>query len=64
MKPMPCSAQYGRISCCIRRSNMFQPYCTTSTLRTALQALISSSLKFDRPTKRTLPACDHVVEAA
>ena len=40
----------------MRRSNMFQPYCTTSTRRTAMHASISSSLKFERPTKRTLPS--------
>ena len=40
----------------MRRSNMFQPYCTTSTRRTAMHASISSSLKFESPTKRTLPS--------
>ena len=40
----------------MRRSNMFQPYWTTSTGRVFMHAAISSRLKFERPTKRTLPS--------
>ena len=39
----------------MRRSNMFQQYCTTSTRRAAMQVLISSSLKLESPTALTLP---------
>ena len=40
----------------MRRSNMFQPYCTTSTRRVSMHASISSRVKFETPTKRTLPS--------
>ncbi len=56
MMPMPFSWQYGKISRCMRRSNMFQPYWATSTRRTRMQASISSRLKFETPAKRALPS--------
>ena len=56
MTPMPCSSQYGKTSSCIRRSNMCQPYCATSTRRTRMHASMSSFLKFETPMKRALPA--------
>ena len=56
MTPIPCSWQYGKISRCMRRSNMFHPYWAMSTRRTAMQASMCSRLKFDTPTKRALPS--------
>ena len=53
---MPCSWQSGQISRCMRRSNRWYPYCTTSTLPTAMQASISSGLKLESPMWRILPS--------
>src|SRR5580700_3338759 len=41
----------------MRRSNMFQPYCTTSTRRSRMQSSICARRKFETPTYRALPCC-------
>ena len=48
----------------MRRSNMFKPYCTTSTRRVFMHAAISSRVKFETPTNRDLALADDVVERA
>ena len=64
MNPMPCSAQYGRISRCIRRSNMCQPYCTTSTRPICQAGLDLLGLEVGEPDEADLAVADQVVERA
>ncbi len=40
----------------MRRSNMFTPYWTTSTRRVCMHSAMSSRVKFETPTNRTLPS--------
>ena len=39
MTPTWLAMHQGKISRCMRRSNMFQPYCTTSTRRSFMNAV-------------------------
>lgn len=44
-----------QISVCMRRSNIFQPYCTISIRRTRIQASSYPRRKLDTPIERALP---------